>query len=163
MPCFSILLKGEELVGEQILKIRRPLKCKYIKLLHVYTNLNSSAFNSNSTKNANTRMSERLLFAKFSFINADQYDNFNSGHSYVSLGPTAHGKLNDKLVVRDLYKVLLDTPVIHLQGDMRVRLYYLDPTGVIVPLESQDINATSSSAKPEVNFMNIIIEYEEMK
>jgi len=163
MPCFSILLKGDDLVGEQLLKIRRPLKCKYIKLLHAYTNINSSAFNSNATKPASTRLQERLMFAKFSFINADQYDNFNSGHSYVSIGATAHGKTNDKLVVRDLYKVLLDQPVIHLQGDMKVRLYYLDPLGEIVPLESQDINATSTSAKPEVNFMNIIIEYEEMK
>lgn len=161
MPCFSILLKGDELVGDQLLKIRRPLKCKYIKLLHAYTNLNSTNFNGSHP--SGTKNAERLLFAKFSFINADQYDNFNSGHSYVSLGASSHGVADNKMIVRDLYKVLLDEPVIELKGDMRVRLYFLTPECKIVPLTSDDINATSTSKNLEVNFMNIIIEYEEMK
>lgn len=160
MPCLSILLKGADLVGDQQLKIRRPLKCKYIKLLHCYTNLNSSNFQSVGHA-AGTTNQQRLLFAKFDFINADQYDNFNNGHSYVSLGASSHGT-GDALVVRDLYKVLLDKPVIHLQGDLKIRLYFLDPTGEIVPLESGDVNKTSSGNNLEVSFINIIIEYEEM-
>ena len=162
MPCFSILLTGDELNGDAILKLRRPIKCKYIKLLHIYTNLNSSNFN-HSGHPTGTKNKERLLFAKFSFINADQYDNFTGGHSYVSLGASSHGAVNDKLIVRDLYKVLLDKPVIELKGDMRVRLYFLDPEGKIVALEKDDLVTTITAGKTDLSFINIIIEYEEMK
>lgn len=159
MPCLSLMLKGSELVGEHSFVLRRTLKCKYLKLLHFYTNLDSSGFNTTGIA-AGTKLQERLLFCKLSFLNSDQYDNFDEGHSYISLGATKCGGKN--MLTRDLYKVLLDKPTIHLQGDIRIRFYYMDAATKLQPITSSDIIATQSSQNIEVSFANLVLEYEEI-
>jgi hypothetical protein len=104
---------------------------------------------------------ERLLFCKLDFINAEQYDNFEDGHSYISLGATSDNS-TDKLVVRDLYKVLVNKPVTELSGDIKIRLYYMTGDCKIVPLKSGDVSTAITATINELNFMNLIIEYEEM-
>jgi len=163
MGVFSILMKGDDLVGDYSVKLRKGRNLKYLKLLHLYTNINSSQFKADgNTKQAVN--AERLLFAKFSFLNTDNYDNFNEANSYVSLGASAHGSKTDKLITRDLYKILLDKPIIRLEGQIVVRIYFLDSDGVIRPLKSKDI--VSSVATPllstELSFLNLILEYEEI-
>ena len=64
MGIFSILAKGNDLVGEYTLPLRRGYNLKYIKLLHLHTNLNSAHFKGDS-KTGDTRTSERLMFVKF--------------------------------------------------------------------------------------------------
>jgi len=159
MPCLSLMLKGSELVGEHTFVLRRTLKCKYLKLLHFYTNLDSAVFN-NADASTGTKTQERLLFCKLSFLNSDQYDNFDEGHSYISLGATKCG--GKQMLTRDLYKVLLDKPVIHLQGDIRIRFYFMDSGSTLRAISDADINATHTAHKPEVSFANLVLEYEEI-
>ena len=165
MGIISIMLKGDELVGNHTLILRKARQLKYLKLLHCYTNINSSNFKGEG-HNKNVKNSERLLFASFNFLNSENYDNFKGGHSLVSLGTSAHGATS-KIIVRDLYKVLLDKPIIHLQGDITLRLYFLDCDGITKPLTNGDVISvigTDAIASPntEMTFANIILEYEEI-
>ena len=160
MPCLSLMLKGSELVGEHQFNLRRTLKVKYLKLLHFYSNIDSAGFG-NTDAATGTKYQQRLLFCKMNFINSEMYDNFDEGHSYVSLGATKCG--GKEMLSRDLYKVLLDKPTIHLQGDIRIRFYYLDAGAVLQPLTSADVVETATGGKSEVTFANLIMEYEEIK
>ena len=163
MGIFSIMMKGSDLVGNHTLILRRPRQLKYLKLLHCYTNLNSSGFKG-AGHNKAVKNSERLLFASFNFLNSDNYDNFKDGHSLVSLGASAHGGKTDKIIVRDLYKVLLDKPIIHLQGDITIRIHFLDADGAIRPLQTDDVISTvaTPATDTELTFMNLVLEYEEI-
>ena len=160
MGVISLMLKGEELGKEHIFPLRRGYKLKYLKLLHFYTNIDSLHFKTSGI-GAKTNEAERLLFARFNFINSDMYDNFEEGHSYVSMGSTNHKE--DKIITRDLYKVLLDKPVIHLEGDIRIRFFYLDSQANLQSLKTTDIiDQTTKDAKSKT-FANIIFEYEEIQ
>ena len=159
MPCLSLMLKGSELVGEHQFNIRRPLKVKYMKLLHFYSNIDSAGFN-NTSAATGTKTQQRLLFAKINFINSDMYDNFDEGHSYVSLGASKWG--GKEMLTRDLFKLLIDKPVIKIEGDIRIRIYYMDASATLQPLTSSDVITTQTANKSEVTFANLIIEYEEM-
>ena len=161
MGIFSIIAKGDDLVGEYTLPLRKAYNLKYIKLLHLHTNLNSTHFKG-ASKTGDTRASERLMFVKFNFLHSENYDNFNESNSYVSLGASGHSSTAEKIISKDLFKVLLDKPVIQLQGDIKIRLYFLDCDGEIKPLESGDVISTISGKETEISFVNLILEYEEI-
>jgi len=157
MPCLSLLAKGDELVGSKVFRLRRPIRVKFLKLLHAYTNIDSADFKSGST---GTRLQERLLFVRFNFINFDMYDNFTEGHSYISIGASKCG--GKSMLVRDLYKVLIDKEGNVLQGDLKMEVLYLDSKGEMKPLTLEDVNHTHSSTKADLSFLNIVMEYEEI-
>lgn len=159
MPCLSIMVKGDDLATTNTFKLRRSLKVKYLKLLHCYHNINATELSVTLD-----RTQERLIFARFNFLNADNYDNFEENHSYVSLGATKEGT-SKSLVVRDLYKVLLDKPVIELRGDLKITLFYLNHLGDMtqfLPADFKSKAEVTSASSGNTNFMNLILEYEEI-
>ena len=98
MPVFSLLLKGKGCATHRF-TMRKHYRLKYLKLLHVHTNLQANhlfQLAADGSTPAAVQTTQRLLLAKFSFLGLDQYENIllsNTGvqeeHSFVVLGACA--------------------------------------------------------------------------
>lgn len=117
---------------KKTIKLEHGLKLKYLKLLHIYHNLDNTHISDGDGTSNNT-----ILFAKISFLNANnsvfyEYDDGNTiEHAgMICLGETI--KEENTSVFKDLYKVLHDSnQLLFLNQPFTIELFKLvakDPT-----------------------------------
>ena len=168
MPVFSLLLKGKG-CAEHRFTMRKHYHLKYLKLLHVHTNIKPTHLFESTHGSAKTHQqtTQRLLLAKLSFLGLDQYENILLGdtglqeeHSFVVLGACA--STTDHIVSRDLYKVLIDRPGFILNQDIIVSLHYLDEENAEVKPLVAHSDLEASGSPTEKAFVDLVFEYEEL-
>ena len=162
MPVFSITLRAGQCTKHTV-RLRRGLKLHFLKLLHFYHNIQTETLSptSNTTH-------QRLLFAKFSCLGLDQYENVSTddGHGSTALitlggtGITQKGAIGE-VVARDLYKVLVDTPGFAIDQAFTIEMFYMDSKGVMQPLDSTHYKFVDEGSDG-MTFANFVFEYSEM-
>ena len=165
MPVFSLLLKGKGCI-EHRFTMRKHYHLKYLKLLHVHTNIfHNHLYQHPGDTTAQNK--PRLLLAKLSFLGLDQYENIllsatgaQEEHSFVVLGACA--STTDHIVSRDLYKVLIDRPGFILNQDIVVSLHYLDEENAEVKPLVAHSDLEGSGSPTEKAFVDLVFEYEEL-
>jgi len=132
--------------AKKTIRLEQHLKIKYLKLLHIYHNLDNSNISDGDGTSNNT-----ILFAKISFLNGKNsvFFEYNNGEiiehaGMICLGETV--KDENSSVFKDLYKVLHDgKQLLYLNQPFTVELFKLvakDPA-----VDNTDItvyNATNS-------------------
>jgi len=112
--------------AKKTIRLEQHLKLKYLKLLHIYHNLDNSNISDGDGTSNNT-----ILFAKISFLNGKNsvFFEYNNGQiiehaGMICLGETI--KDENSSVFKDLYKVLHDgKQLLYLNQPFEVSLFKL--------------------------------------
>ena len=110
--------------AKKTIRLEQHLKLKYLKLLHIYHNLDNSNISDGDGTSNNT-----ILFAKISFLNGKNsvFFEYNNGQiiehaGMICLGETI--KDENSSVFKDLYKVLHDgKQLLYLNQPFSVELF----------------------------------------
>jgi hypothetical protein len=125
--------------AKKTIRLEQHLKIKYLKLLHIYHNLDNSNISDGDGTSNNT-----ILFAKISFLNGKNSVFFEYNNGQICLGETI--KDENSSVFKDLYKVLHDgKQLLYLNQPFTVELFKL--VAVDPAVDNTDIsvyNATNS-------------------
>jgi len=186
MPILSFSMRSQEIdkpasetdtIATKTIKLNETYKMKYLKLLHIYHNLDYAEIHdpSDSAQASNT-----ILFARFSFLSGKQSifyefkDNELIPHpGMVCLGETI--KTQHETTFRDAYKVLHSKGVLYINEPFTIQLYQLrsiepsaDNTDIATynALNSHTISPiTCSEFRGALNgvgqFVSFIFEYDE--
>lgn len=186
MPILSFTMRSQDLdnpashttqTAKKTIKLRDTYKMKYLKLLHIYHNLN---FSNLHNEDDISQAENTILFAKISFLNGEQAILYESDandtiihNGLVCLGETvgdAH-----KTTFRDCYKVLHSKGILNIKEPFSIELFQLrsvDPaatnsdiavfeaTGshLIEPITCDQFRGALNSAG---QFISFIFEYEQ--
>tara|TARA_R110002012_G_scaffold10277_3_gene47403 strand:+ start:4058 stop:4633 length:576 start_codon:yes stop_codon:yes gene_type:complete len=112
--------------AQKTIKLEQHLKLKYLKLLHIYHNLDNSNISDGDGTSNNT-----ILFAQISFLNGKNsvFFEFQSGKTIEHAGMICLGetiKDEGSSVFKDLYKVLHDgKQLLYINQPFSVKLFKL--------------------------------------
>tara|TARA_R100001463_G_scaffold59006_1_gene111308 strand:- start:392 stop:946 length:555 start_codon:yes stop_codon:yes gene_type:complete len=180
MPILAFTIRSQELdaglKAKKTIKLEQTFKMEYLKLLHIYHNIDNNNISNGAGTSRNT-----ILFAKIGFLNSQQAlfteikDNQVIEHGgLVCLGETI--KEENSNTFRDCYKVLHDgKDTLYINQPFEVELFKLeskDPatensdeavynaTGshLIAPMTKGDFQGGLDSAGQYISF---IFEYRE--
>ena len=129
---FSTDLASDSRIAQKTFKFERTFKMKYLKLLHVFHNINNTDISDGQGTSDNT-----ILFAKLSFLNANNSVYYESDGKTtiehagtICLGETT--KDSHTSTYKDMYKVLHDgSQLLYLNQPFTIQLFKLesvDPT-----------------------------------
>lgn len=129
---FSTDLASDTRIAQKTFKFERTFKMKYLKLLHVFHNINNTDISDGQGTSDNT-----ILFAKLSFLNANNSVYYESDNKTtiehagtICLGETT--KDSHTSTYKDMYKVLHDgSQLLYLNQPFTIQLFKLesvDPT-----------------------------------
>lgn len=112
--------------AKKTIKLEQGLKLKYLKLLHIYHNINNSNISDGEGTGTNT-----ILFAKISFLNGKNSVFFETDEGktiehagMICLGETVKGE--GESVFKDLYKVLHDgRQLLFINQPFEIKLFKL--------------------------------------
>lgn len=162
--------------AEKTIKLETGLKLRYLKLLHIFHNIDNTSITDGEGTSNNT-----IIFAKISFLNGKNalFLEFDSGKTVehaglICLGETV--KTEGESVFKDLYKVLHDgKSLLFINQPFKVSLFKLiakDPTAgntsvatynstgshKIEPITVQEFRGGVSSAG---HYLSLTFEYQE--
>lgn len=145
MPILNFTIRSQDIDGrdatlngtdaqsaKKTIRLEHGLKLKYLKLLHIYHNLDNTHISDGDGTSNNT-----ILFAKISFLNANNsvFYEYDAGKTIEHAGMICLGetvKDENSSVFKDLYKVLHDSnQLLFLNQPFTVELFKLvakDPT-----------------------------------
>lgn len=143
MPILNFCIRSQDLDGSsdassdarqatKTIKLQDSYKMRFLKLLHVYHNVNNTAISDGEGTSDNT-----ILFAKISFLNGNNsvFFEFNGTQTIEHLGMICLGetvKEEHQSVFKDMYKVLHDgKQILFLNQPFEISLFKLvskDPT-----------------------------------
>jgi len=112
--------------AQKTIKLEQHLKIKYLKLLHIYHNLDNSNISDGDGTSNNT-----ILFAQISFLNGKNsvFFEYESGKTIEHAGMICLGetiKEEHSSVFKDLYKVLHDgKQLLYINQPFTVKLFKL--------------------------------------
>tara|TARA_E500000318_G_scaffold6661_1_gene6304 strand:- start:384 stop:959 length:576 start_codon:yes stop_codon:yes gene_type:complete len=112
--------------AQKTIKLEQHLKIKYLKLLHIYHNLDNSNISDGDGTSNNT-----ILFAQISFLNGKNsvFFEYESGKTIEHAGMICLGEtIKDEAssVFKDLYKVLHDgKQLLYINQPFSVKLFKL--------------------------------------
>ena len=148
MPILSFSMRSQELdnpstetdtIATKTIKLNETYKMKYLKLLHIYHNLDYTQIHDDSASN---QASNTILFAKFSFLSGKQSifyefkDNELVAHpGLVCLGESV--KNPHETTFRDSYKVLHSKGILYIREPFTIQLFQLRS------LEPDDVDNTA--------------------
>ncbi len=172
MPILNIVLQGD--LTKQKVKLDRRYNFKFLKLLHIYHNINSklfskTAYRDNGLVDSNIQDHQRLIFCKMNILNADNCDTYiidpdlsagdqnNITDSQICFGLTKHNT-DANSVFKDLYKVLISGIPKQIDQQLEFKLSTINSKGVLVALESADFVALGTK---ECSQLVMTFEYEE--
>tara|TARA_R100000773_G_scaffold44068_1_gene43933 strand:- start:1 stop:579 length:579 start_codon:yes stop_codon:yes gene_type:complete len=162
--------------AKKTIKLEQHLKLKYLKLLHIYHNIDNPSITDGEGTGTNT-----IIFAKISFLNGKNsvFYEFNDGKTIEHAGMICLGetvKNDGESVFKDLYKVLHDgKQLLYINQPFQVSLFKLvakDPTvgntdiavynatgsHKIEPITIQEFRGGLGSAG---NYLSLTFEYQE--
>lgn len=156
MGILSFTVKGNDigLIDGKRIKLDKHKKLKYLKLLHIYHNLETS-----NLSTEDDRDQQRILFCNFSFINTDEVYNATEENTFLTVSGTKHSS-DGTVINRDLYKVLYNGGCKYLNDDIIVKFYYLDHDANIKQLTSDDV--VGSSDEGNTSYFSFTFEYQEI-
>lgn len=139
MAILSFTIKGNDigLIDGKRIKLDRHRKLKYLKLLHIYHNLETS-----NLSTEDDRDQQRVLFCSLSFLNTDEVYNATEENTLLNVGSTKH-TADGTIVNRDLYKVLYNGGCKYINSDIVVKFFYLDHNAQLKQLSEDDVIGTS--------------------
>ena len=149
MPLLTFTMRSQDLDGGHVadngtqhakktIRLERPFKMKYLKLLHIYHNISYTSIH--NTANEST-MGNTILFAKISFLNSNNSIVYESviesdgvfrpskssireHNGFICLGETI--KEENMNTFRDAYKVLHDgQDKLYINAPFTIELYQL--------------------------------------
>jgi len=132
--------------AKKTIKLEQHLKLRYLKLLHIYHNIDNTSITDGEGTSNNT-----IIFAKISFLNAKNsvFLEFNNGKTIEHAGMICLGetvKDEGDSVFKDLYKVLHDgKQLLYINQPFEVSLFKLiakDPTNANTSVST--FNGTNS-------------------
>ena len=112
--------------AKKTIKLQDSYKMRFLKLLHVYHNLNNTAISDGEGTSNNT-----ILFAKISFLNGNNsvFFEFNGTQTIEHLGMICLGetvKEEHSCVFKDMYKVLHDgKQLLYINQPFEISLFKL--------------------------------------
>ena len=118
--------------AKKTIKLEQHLKLRYLKLLHIYHNVDNTSITDGDGSSNNT-----IIFCKISFLNSKNsvFFEYNDGETIehagmICLGETVKGE--GESVFKDLYKVLHDgKQLLYINQPFEISLFKLiakDPT-----------------------------------
>ena len=138
MPIINFTVRSQDLdykddsltdtrIARKTIRFERSFKMKYMKLLHIYHNINNVNMGSNSAQNSNT-----IIFCKISFLNGNNavyYETIDGvvkeHNGLICLGETV--KNEHETTFKDCYKVLHDgKETLYVNQPFTVEFYKLD-------------------------------------
>tara|TARA_R110001599_G_scaffold90423_1_gene238395 strand:+ start:215 stop:790 length:576 start_codon:yes stop_codon:yes gene_type:complete len=137
MPILSFSMRSQDIdnpasetseIATKTIKLNETYKMKYLKLLHIYHNINSIEIHDGDSI---SQAENTILFAKLSFLNSQQavyYEVDNSGNvlqhnGLVCLGESV--KDENQTIFRDCYKVLHSKGVLNINEPFSIQLFQL--------------------------------------
>ena len=156
MGILSFTVKGSDigLNDGAIVKLDRHRKIKYLKLLHIYHNLETA-----NLSIEDDRDQQRIIFCSLNFINSDEVYNATEENNFLTIGGTKHSS-DGTIVNRDLYKVLYNGGCKYLNSDIIVKFFYLDHNAEIKQFTSDDVISTSADGNTSI--FSLSFEYSEV-
>ncbi len=112
--------------AKKTIKLEQHLKLRYLKLLHIYHNIDNSSITDGEGTSNNT-----IIFCKISFLNGKNsvFFEFNNGQTIEHAGMICLGetvKNDGDSVFKDLYKVLHDgKQLLYINQPFEVSLFKL--------------------------------------
>ena len=137
MPILSFSMRSQDIdnapsetssIAIKTIKLNETYKMKYLKLLHIYHNLNSTEIHDGDSI---SEAQNTILFAKLSFLNSQQavfYEVDASGQLLQHNGLFCLGesvKEENQTIFRDCYKVLHSKGVLNINEPFTIQLYQL--------------------------------------
>lgn len=186
MPILSFTMRSQDLdnptgdttqTARKTIKLREHYKMKYLKLLHIYHNINFTNIHNELDVSQATNT---ILFCKLSFLNGEQAIFYESEandtrihNGLICLGETVSEE--HKTTFRDSYKVLHSKGLLFLREPFTIELFQLrtiDPaadnstvstfntTGshLITPITASQFRGPLNSGG---QFISFVFEYEE--
>jgi len=175
MPILNIVVKGNELNVKTNIRTERPIKLTFLKLVHVFHNLDSKALSGID----NTQ--QRLLFVKMgNLLNSDkntltyigdwnEMSKKNTGNMYdvsydyihgFCIGTTKHSNAGE-VVSKELFQIVYeDTTPLVWDGQFDLQVFYLDKEGNLQPWSVAQTYNSSSNLK-NTNYICFQFEYHE--
>lgn len=156
MPILSFTVKGTDIgLSDGVrIKLDKHKKIKYLKMLHIYHNLETS-----NLSTEDDRDQQRVLFCNLNIINTDEVYNATEENTFLTIGGTKHAT-DGTIVNRDLYKVLYQGGCKYLNEDIIVKFYYLDHDANIKQFTSSDVVGTSDEGN--TSYFSFTFEYTEI-
>lgn len=186
MPILSFTVRSQDLdnpsdhdtqIATKTIKLPKTYKMKYLKLLHVYHNINFT--NIHDAEDV-SQASNTILFASFSFLNGQNavlFEN-NNNEVFEHTGMVCIGesvKEENTSSFRDTYKVLHSKDILYLREPFKITLHQLrcrDPAATntdidvynatgshqIVPITCTQFRGPLTSGG---QFISFVFEYEE--
>lgn len=186
MPILSFSMRSQDLDNPsshtnqpaiKTIKLNETYKMKYLKLLHIYHNINNTNIHSESQT---SQMANTILFVKLSFLNSNNamYYEVNNGEltqhtGMLCLGETV--KEEHSVSFRDTYKVLHSKGILYIKEPFTIQLFQLtskEPTAANADVAVY--NATNSHTIEPLTceqfrgaidgpgqFISFVMEYEE--
>ena len=178
MPILNIVMRGDNVKKKTFIRTERPINLTYMKINHVYHNLDS--FN---LADPVDKKQQHLLFLKFTnlFDTADKtityvadwdedisvnvggetrnYVNYDSIHGFL-VGTSKHNN-SAEVKEKELFQVLFeDTEPIEWNGELDMELYYLDKEGKLKQWSHGNVYDGSTNLS-NTSFFAIQLEYHE--
>lgn len=187
MPILSFSMRSQDIdnpasetseIATKTIKLNETYKMKYLKLLHIYHNINSIEIHDGDSI---SQAQNTILFAKLSFLNSQQavyYEVDNSGNVLQHNGLLCLGesvKDENQTIFRDCYKVLHSKGILNINEPFTIQLFQLrsiepattnDSVAVYNAVNSHTIVPLSCSEfRGALNgpgqFISFVMEYEE--
>lgn len=187
MPILSFSMRSQDIdnpasetseIATKTIKLNETYKMKYLKLLHIYHNINSIEIHDGDSI---SQAQNTILFAKLSFLNSQQavyYEVDNSGNVLQHNGLLCLGesvKDENQTIFRDCYKVLHSKGILNINEPFSIQLFQLrsiepattnDDVAVynavnshtIVPLSCTEFRGALNGPG---QFISFVMEYEE--
>mgnify|MGYP003114713699 CR=1 FL=1 len=186
MPILSFTMRSQDLdnpttdttqTARKTIKLREHYKMKYLKLLHIYHNIN---FTNIHDEEDVSQATNTILFSKISFLNGEQAIFYESDandtrihNGMICLGETVSEE--HKTTFRDSYKVLHSKGLLFIREPFSIELFQLrtsDPSAtnsniatyeatgshLIKPITADQFRGPLNSGG---QFISFIFEYEE--
>lgn len=135
MPILSITMRSQDLDNtnnaEKTIKLEQTYKMRYMKLLHIYHNIDNANISDSSGTSTNS-----ILFAKIDFLNGQNavYTEINNNeviehNGMICLGETI--KDSNTSTFRDAYKVLHEgKDLLYINQPFKIQLFKLESVDV---------------------------------
>tara|TARA_R100000951_G_scaffold39063_1_gene32945 strand:+ start:4585 stop:5064 length:480 start_codon:yes stop_codon:yes gene_type:complete len=156
MAILSFTVKGADIgkIDGHRVKLHRSMKIKYLKLLHIYHNIETS-----NLSTEDDRDQQRVIFASLNFVNSDEVYNSTEENNFITIGGTKHDT-SGQITNRDLYKVLFNGGCKYLNQDIIIKFYYLDHDAQIKQFTASDVVAVGADGNS--SYISLSFEYTEV-